>query len=228
MQLWSGTLSPFSAKVRMALAEMQLDYELLDLPWNPQTRWEPKPAAFLQASLRGEVPVLLADGLQINDSTVIIEYLCDAFPAHTLLPSNPRDRARARLLEDQADHCLSGAVVVLISEVFLKPDGSGRDTTAVAAAQQELRDYQQRLEQALDDADYLAPLPNCTMETGLSSADIATFVTLGFAQTLGAGLESDCVRLQAWWQRLLARPALGQDFGHMMQAIAALPPAPTT
>ena len=30
MKLWSGTLSPFSAKVRIALAEKGIDYELLD------------------------------------------------------------------------------------------------------------------------------------------------------------------------------------------------------
>ena len=34
MKLWSGVLSPFSAKVRMALGEKQLEYETLTVPWS--------------------------------------------------------------------------------------------------------------------------------------------------------------------------------------------------
>ena len=36
MKLWSGVLSPFSAKVRIALAEKKLGYETLVVPWSRQ------------------------------------------------------------------------------------------------------------------------------------------------------------------------------------------------
>lgn len=222
MQLWSGTLSPFSAKVRMALAEMQLEYQLLDVPWTRQTRWEPKPPAFLKASLRGEVPVLIVDDLCINDSTVILEYLADAYPERALLPTGAEDRAQARMLEDQADHLLAGAVVTLISEVFLKPDGIGRDIDAVSAAEKALAGYQSRLNAMLAGQDYLMPLAHQTDTSGASSADIASFVCLGFAQTLGIALAPEHASLQQWWQRMLARPAIGGDFNHMMQSVAAV------
>ena len=44
MKLWSGKLSPFSAKVRIALAEKKLDCELLDVPWSRKTLWGPNVA----------------------------------------------------------------------------------------------------------------------------------------------------------------------------------------
>ena len=50
MKLWSGKLSPFSAKVRIALAEKKLDCELLDVPWSRKTLWGPKPPEFLAMS----------------------------------------------------------------------------------------------------------------------------------------------------------------------------------
>ena len=43
MKLWSGVLSPFSAKVRIALAEKKLGYETLVVPWSRKTLWGPKP-----------------------------------------------------------------------------------------------------------------------------------------------------------------------------------------
>jgi glutathione S-transferase len=34
MKLWSGTLSPFSAKVRIVIAEKGLDVEIAEIPWS--------------------------------------------------------------------------------------------------------------------------------------------------------------------------------------------------
>ncbi|MDA1075122.1 MAG: glutathione S-transferase N-terminal domain-containing protein [Proteobacteria bacterium] len=68
MYLWSGTLSPFSAKVRIVLAEKGLPIEIREVPWSRQNKWHPKPKAFLDVSPRGEVPVLVDGGLAVFDS----------------------------------------------------------------------------------------------------------------------------------------------------------------
>jgi glutathione S-transferase len=49
------------------------------------------------------IPVLIDDGLVLTDSTVIAEYLDDEYPEPPLLPGEPRERARARWLEEFAD-----------------------------------------------------------------------------------------------------------------------------
>lgn len=213
MQLWTGTLSPFSAKVRMTMREMGIDCAFNDLPWNRETRWEPKPDAFLAVSPRGEVPVLVVDGEAIFDSTIINEYLCEAFPDRSLMPDAPAARARCRMHEDNADHLLAGAIVTLISEVFLKPDGVGRDVAAAADANAAIARYQQGLDIALANQDHVCG--------DFSVADIAAFVAIGFAATLGSPIPESMPALHNWWQRMNSRPAISEDFAQMMRAAAA-------
>jgi glutathione S-transferase len=99
MKLWSGVLSPFSAKVRIALAEKGLPYETLEIGWNRQTLWGPKPPEFLAVSPRGKVPVLIDGGATLYDSTIINEYLEDRYPKPALFPADPVARGRCRQLE---------------------------------------------------------------------------------------------------------------------------------
>jgi glutathione S-transferase len=49
------------------------------------------------------VPTLVADGLVLYDSTVILEWLEERHPEPPLLPCGADARARARLLEDEGD-----------------------------------------------------------------------------------------------------------------------------
>ena len=92
MKLWSGVLSPFSAKVRIALAEKKLGYETLVVPWSRKTLWGPKPPEFLAVSPHGQVPVLIDGDVAVFDSTVICEYLEDRYPKPPLLPAGPEAR----------------------------------------------------------------------------------------------------------------------------------------
>ena len=88
--LW---LSPFARKLRIALKEKGLDYELrLEKPW--QRREE-----FLALNPAGEVPVLIEpDGQVLADSTVICEYLDEVYPDRRLIGFEPAARAEARRL----------------------------------------------------------------------------------------------------------------------------------
>jgi len=49
------------------------------------------------------IPVLIDGDLSVSDSTVICEYLDEAYSGHALLPRDLKDRARARWLEEFAD-----------------------------------------------------------------------------------------------------------------------------
>jgi glutathione S-transferase len=92
MQLWSGTLSTFSTKVRIACGEKGIAVTIRELPWSRQSSFA-KSAEFMALSPRGEVPVLVDGDLVLYDSTVINEYLEEKYPEPRLLPRTPVSRA---------------------------------------------------------------------------------------------------------------------------------------
>jgi glutathione S-transferase len=88
---------PYCARVRLALAEKELDYETVevDLADRPQWLLELNPPS-------GRVPVL-DDGFTLPESEVIMAYLDERYPERPLLPSDPVERAHARLLVHRFD-----------------------------------------------------------------------------------------------------------------------------
>jgi len=213
MILWSGLLSPYSAKVRIACNEKNIRYDLREVPWSRKTLWGPKPPEFLAISPRGQVPVLIADdGRAIADSTMIIEYLEEVCPAPSLLPDDPVERAHCRLLEDDADRAIGENITVLVREVFLKPDGVGRDTVAVADATVRLQAFFAQLERQLADRDFLFG--------HFSVAEAPAFITVGYASIMGVPVPSEMPRVAAWYQRTLHRPSVGKEFDAMLAAAA--------
>ena len=60
-------------------------------------RFEQHRPEFVQLNPNGQVPVLVHDGAVITESTVINEYLEDAFPDVPLRPGNPVERAKMRI-----------------------------------------------------------------------------------------------------------------------------------
>lgn len=88
--LW---LHPFSRKVRIVLAEKDLEFELqIEKVWERRTE-------FLALNPAGDVPVLVEqDGTTLANSQVICEYLEEVYPEHNLLGHDPVQRAETRRL----------------------------------------------------------------------------------------------------------------------------------
>ena len=212
MKLWSGTLSPFSAKVRIALAEKGLSVDITEIPWSRARLWGPKPEAFLAVSPKGEVPVLEDGDLAVVDSTVINEYLEERYPDVPLMPSAPDARAVCRMWEDMADHFLSVHVTVLIREVFMKAGAAHTDTDAVAASLAALSGYASALERRLADRDHLCGT--------FTLADVATWICLTFGQTLGVDL-SPHPAVGAWYASVSERPVVASELALITTAAAA-------
>ncbi len=208
MKLWSGTLSPFSAKIRIYLNERNIPCDIEEVPWSRQNLWGPKPAEFLQANPRGEVPTLTDDNLAVFDSTLIWEYLEEVHTGTPLLPGSAQDRALARTWEDEADRLMKEHLTVLIREGFL----GGGDQDALATSNAAFADYYDRLEARLQGRTWLGE--------SYSIADIATFVCLLFAQTLGAEI-ADRAELAAWYGRVAARDVVQREVADILQQAAA-------
>ena len=213
MYLWSGTLSVFSAKVRIAAREKGVTLEIRDLPWTRARQWGDKPAALLAVSPRGEVPVLVDGDLAVFDSTIINEYLEERLPGTSLMPSDAAGRAKCRMWEELADDMLARALPVLVREVYLKPQGAPRDETALADARAAAARYHRRLEEALGGQDYLC--------RAFSLADIGNFLAVAFCRTLGAPPDDGLAHLAAWFQRVAERPVVKDEFDTITRASAA-------
>src|SRR5262245_37413207 len=102
--------SPWCWRVRIALAEKGLEYK----PVIPQNR-DTDPA-FQKLTPIGKVPVLvLEDGTALFESTVINEFLEERYPRPPLMPADPADRARVRMLEDLGDSYLAPALRLMVT-----------------------------------------------------------------------------------------------------------------
>src|SRR4051812_11271296 len=98
-----GSGSPFAWRVWLALEHKGLAYEAKRLSFD---KHEPRTPEFLALNPRGKIPTIVHDGWPLRESSVILEYLEEAFPSPRLLPSEPRARAQARLIAHEADAIL--------------------------------------------------------------------------------------------------------------------------
>jgi len=100
VRLIDAARCPYCARVRIAFAEKELDYETVEVDLSDRPQWllELNPPS-------GRVPVL-DDGFTLPESEVIMAYLDERYPERPLLSSDPVQRAHARLLVHHFDENL--------------------------------------------------------------------------------------------------------------------------
>ena len=81
LRLYTFKLCPFAHRVRLALAEKGLMAEQIEIDLKN------KPADFKAVSPNGRVPLLVHGSAKLWESAVILEYLEEVFPQHSLMPS---------------------------------------------------------------------------------------------------------------------------------------------
>lgn len=202
MKLYSGPLSLFTAKVRIALAEKSIPYELVAVPFSKRDGYQPKHPDVVRINPKAQVPVVVDGDLEIFDSTLILEYLEDCYPEPPLYPRDLRDKARCRQVEAAADEIFFPHILVLIQEVFYKPDERSRDTTKLATAQAALRQQLAELDRRLVGRTYFFD--------DFSVADIGYFLDLVFAGNFGIGPTGEA-NVQRWFANVAARPSVAAE-----------------
>jgi glutathione S-transferase len=90
--LYDADRCPYCARVRIALAEKGLEYEVVEVDLDDRPAW------IYEKNPLGRVPVLEEDGFVLAESAVIDEYLEERWPEPPLWPADPGERALARLL----------------------------------------------------------------------------------------------------------------------------------
>ena len=202
MKLFTGPLSLFARKVEIALLEKGRPFERVMVPFSQTKGYDPKDPEVLAANPKGQVPVLVDGKVTVFDSTVIFEYLEDAYPKPALYPRDPAERARCRLLDLFADEIM----LVPIRSLMHRNTPGERDPerwkaseARAKAAEAEIERHFAELETKLANRQYLCG--------AIGAADISVFMMVFWALRLGGpGLDRHPA-LAGWYKRLLRRPA---------------------
>ena len=126
--------SPPAWKVWLALEHKGIPYERELVSFQHGDLKKPE---FLAKNPRGKVPVIEDEGLVLWESSAILEYLEDRYPARPLLPGDPAARARLRRLAVESDVYFYPAARELLGQTLYRPDG-GHDDAEIARAREEV------------------------------------------------------------------------------------------
>ena len=195
MKLYSGPLSMFGAKAEIALHEKGIPFELEMVPFEMKTLYEPKHPEVLRVNPKRQVPVLIDGDLEIFDSTQIFEYLETLKRDPALWPSEPKARARARLLEHKSDEVYFPHIIRLMSD----PKAPGAHDAAAR--------FYEEMERTLGNGEWLAG--------PYTYADIAFYIAQLFGERMGAPIPVSHAKVHAWRDRTSARPAVQKVAGAM-------------
>ncbi len=193
--------SPWCWKARIALTEKGIEHEAI-VPENRENNPE-----FRKLTPIGKVPVLvLEDGTSVYESTIINEYLEDRYPTPPLMPNDPADKARARMIEEIADAYLAPALRKVFLAQYRYEAGKiwrlpSIDTAAQEQGMSEAAKYLDYLDREAEGQEYFL--------TQFSLADIGLVPPLTrTARFLDVPLQQKWPNLASWVDCVLGRPSV--------------------
>jgi glutathione S-transferase/RNA polymerase-associated protein len=200
--LYDHPLSPYAQKVRIALREKNVPFQLA-LPGGLGAGGAA--GEFAAANPRAEVPTLIDGDVRIFDSTIILEYLEDAHPTPAMLPAGAAERARVRMIEEVMDTHYE-AINWALGEInwFRRAEGEAADALKATAARQ-TQGFLAWLEKQLGGREWFNGAA-----FGWGDLSVVPYV----AASAGMGNRPPAGgRLAAWLARALARPSVAETNG---------------
>ena len=230
--LYHGLASTCSKKVRMCLYEKGIQFEshLLNLQ-----KFEQHRPAYLALNPNGVVPTLVHDGRPIIESSVIVEYLDDAFPASPLRPFDPYWRAQVKLWlkfsDDVAYNAVYAATWMVLSSKAMSgltneqrqkviariPQSERRkrwESVSSGGFEEELRSGVEKMMLCLDRCEQSLASGDFLVNGEFSLADVAMIpfidrITKLRPEILGCGKYP---KVMSWYDQMKSRPAFDQAF----------------
>jgi len=219
-----------SLKSLIALKEKGLEFESVYVDLHKFEQHEPW---FVALNPEGQVPVLDHDGALITHTSVIAEYLEDAFPGTPpLRPADPVDKARMRYWNKFIDEHLMNYVSMhgwhrmvriiarsiedgeferLMARIPLHEQREKWRTARSGFAEADLANATRKIEVAVDKAEKQLGQTRWLAGDSYTLADINFFATGGIAlQRMfpDMNVEQRAPRLTDWVARMLARPGV--------------------
>jgi glutathione S-transferase len=200
------TLSPYAQKVKLALLEkgIAFDTQLAEL--------DAHDAQLRLHNPRVEVPVLHDGELSIFQSSIIVQYIEERWPEPALLPGDPAERARVRMLEELCATAYD-AINWGVSEIVMFKRAEGALADAILErARQQVRDLNARLERELRQRDWFNG-------AHFGFGDIAVYPFVNGAAALGNKPEPGS-KLDAWLKAVRARPSAARLKADIVASLA--------
>jgi ganglioside-induced differentiation-associated protein 1 len=226
LELYHHGTSVCAAKPRIAMFEKGLQWtgHYIDILKGEQFAPE-----YLKLNPKGVVPTLVHDGKVVRESTLIGEYLEEAFPEKPLRPADPYERLVMRTWGKRIDEEVFPATAVITFAISHRhavlanpPDVLEEYINKMGPAQAERR--RARLQKGMEDpdaaaalkvfvkffADLDAALANKQWLAGgmfsLTEVNVIPFVNrMEMLETQGMW-EGKHPHMTAWWKRIKARP----------------------
>lgn len=207
------SLSPFVRKVRIALIEKGIDYELESvMPGSSDP-------GFRKISPLGKVPVYQEGDFTLPDSSVICAYLERQQPKPALFPADTRDYARALWFEEYADTKLLDVFIPVFSQrvvqtiVFKQPSDEALVSRALAES----------IPMAFDYLESVVPEDGWLVGDAFGIADLAVgAMFVGFRHGREAVDPGRWPKLAAYIARVDARPSVAELIAEEEASLAAL------
>lgn len=210
MKLYTGDLSPYSAKVRMQIYAMGIEDDIkFDLPVQFMM------GKMSEVSPIGRIPVLETEQGLIPESEVIAEYLDELYPDKALLGATPKLRADARVISRIAD-------TYLMNNIFLSLSQLNKETRVEAVLDLLLGQVQRgigALEQHIGMGDFavgqLLTRADCSLTPALWMCT-STIPRLGIDNPIQPGS-----RVADYWQKIQKNKYAQRILGEMNRGLQA-------
>lgn len=248
LTLYNAAHSTCSQKVRICLAEKGLAFE--DVKLDIGKAKEHLRPEYLKLNPNGVVPTLVDDGQIITDSSVICEYLDEAYPDVPLSPPDPVGRAHMRAWMRFLEEVPTAAVRVPSFNMGFLPRYEGMDRQTFEKVESDQRPIRKQfyrrmgpsgfkkedVEASFEQIGNTCKRMNAALEHGpwllgsqYTLADVIVAPLIDRMNDLGMSMiwEDAYPRVTDWYERTKARPSFQQTFypGARMSEFLDLTPA---
>lgn len=195
LQLYFTRRSTFSQRTRVVLAEKKIEFIPVEIDLAD------KPTDFLKISRYGKVPAIKHGNVELYESAIVNEYLDKVFPEPPLLPSDPAQRAIARIWIDYANTRFVPAFTKLLRGQNAQEQEQGRREFTEALLYIE----QEGLGKLSNNGTYW-------LGEQFSLVDMSFYPWFERLPLLNHfrkfELPTETPRLQAWWKEVQNRPSI--------------------
>jgi glutathione S-transferase/RNA polymerase-associated protein len=203
LRLFEHPLSPYARKVKIVLELKGLPYQRVFV--SPMDGSSVSFRDFLAASPRLEVPCFVDDdGTSVFDSTAMLEYVEEKWPATPSLPASPAERARVRMLEEFCDTQLEAVNWGIMEVRFFKRAEGALAETLLDAARAQYQRFWGRLDRELEGRQWMNG-------DRFGRGDAAVYPHITGSAFFGMPLDAKFTQLGEWAARCAEHPAVRAD-----------------
>ncbi|XP_048131289.1 glutathione S-transferase U19-like isoform X2 [Rhodamnia argentea] len=185
--------SPFGMRVRIALREKGVDFDLREEDLSNKS-----PLLLEMNPVHKQIPVLVHSGKPVSESLVMVQYIDETWGGQSpLLPSDPYERARARFWADYVDKMYSVGRMVWLST------GEAQE-----AAKKEYIECLKVLEGELGDKAYFGG-----ERFGYVDVSLIPFNSFFYSleESANFSIAKECPKLLAWAERCMQRESVAKS-----------------